>query len=123
MWGSREFRPAKKAVAYVENNPAVLLVGLLLLYVAFRGVKGAAKDAVNAVGGVASGVVVGVGEQFGIPETNKTQCQKDLDAGNMWDASFSCSAPDFARGVVKKVTGKKSAAATEDNPYNLMKVK
>jgi hypothetical protein len=47
------------------------------------------------VGEAASNTVMGIGEVFGIPRTNESQCQSDLVAGNTWDASFSCPAGTF----------------------------
>ena len=49
----------------------------------------------NAAGAAAGGVVLGLGDQIGIPRTNMTQCEKDLAAGRTWDASFSCPAGQF----------------------------
>ncbi len=54
---------------------------------------------VDAVDGVISGAVVGTGKIFGIPETSRTQCQRDIAAGNMWDASFSCPAKEFLQAA------------------------
>lgn len=55
--------------------------------------------AVDLVDGAVSGVVVGIGEQVGIPATNKTQCEIDKAKGDTWAASFSCPASDFLRYV------------------------
>lgn len=57
--------------------------------------QGVAAGAVDAVDGVLSGTVIGLGTLVGIPATNKTQCQKDIANGDMWEASFSCPAKDF----------------------------
>lgn len=54
---------------------------------------------VGAVADVGAGAVIGVGEVVGIPRTNQSQCEKDLAAGRMWDASFSCPAGRFLGGV------------------------
>ncbi|SOD41601.1 hypothetical protein [Nitrosovibrio sp. Nv4] len=51
--------------------------------------------AVEAVDSVLTGTVEATGAIFGIPKTDKTQCQRDIEAGHMWDASFSCPARDF----------------------------
>jgi hypothetical protein len=59
----------------------------------------AGSAAVNAAADFGSGAVIGVGEVFGIPATEKTQCEKDLAEGRFWDASFSCPAKDFVSGV------------------------
>jgi hypothetical protein len=55
--------------------------------------------AVDLVDGAVSGVVIGIGEQVGIPATSKTQCEIDKAAGDTWAASFSCPAKDFLRYV------------------------
>lgn len=59
----------------------------------------AGTAAANAAGDFAAGGVIGVGQIFGIPATEKTECQKALDEGRFWDASFSCPAKDFIGGV------------------------
>lgn len=56
--------------------------------------KGAAA-VVGAVGNAAVGTVKGLGSLVGIPDTNMTQCQRDLAAGDYWNASFSCPAGTF----------------------------
>ena len=73
------------------------LAGIGLIWWATRpGVAGkAAAAAVGAVGDAAVGTVKGIGSLVGVPDTNMTQCQKDLAAGNWWDASFSCPAGDY----------------------------
>lgn len=53
----------------------------------------------DTVGEIGTGAVIGIGKIVGIPETNLTQCERDLAAGNYWDASFSCPASDFLGGV------------------------
>lgn len=59
---------------------------------AFVGIGSAGVDAAN---GVLRGTVESVGLVVGVPRTNQTQCQKDIRAGDMWAASFSCPAKDF----------------------------
>lgn len=67
-----------------------------LAYVVWRGgIKGAAAGAASAAVDAASGVVIGLGQSVGIPATDMTQCERDLAAGNTWDASFSCPAGTF----------------------------
>lgn len=51
--------------------------------------------AVDAANGILRGTVESVGQVVGVPKTNMTQCQKDIRAGDMWAASFSCPAKDF----------------------------
>lgn len=55
--------------------------------------------AVDLISGTASGVVTGAGALVGIPQTNLTQCEQDLAAGNTWAASFNCPAGTFIKGL------------------------
>lgn len=64
---------------------------------------GAGSAAVQAVDSVLQGSVESAGLLVGIPKTNKTQCQKDVEAGRMWDASFSCPAKDFLGAVWDRI--------------------
>lgn len=75
-----------------------------------------AQTAVGWVESAAVGTVKGIGSVFGIPDTNKTQCERDMAAGNWWDASFSCPAGTFISGGVGAVFGSTnvSAAAAAD---------
>lgn len=66
----------------------------------------AAETAVGAVADAGAGAVIGIGEVFGIPETNQDQCTIDLANGDYWAASFSCPAGRF----LKAITG------TDDTP-------
>ena len=92
----------------IEVTPGVLAVGAAaaaLLYViatkkAGQSVAGAAgAAAVGAVADAGAGVVTGIGEIVGIPQTDQTQCQIDLANGDYLAASFSCPAGDFIKGV------------------------
>jgi len=65
----------------------------------------AGRKAAETAGDLASGAVVGAGKLVGIPETDKSQCQRDLDAGRFWEASFSCPAGDFLAGSWRGLTG------------------
>ncbi|WP_300752656.1 hypothetical protein [Janthinobacterium sp.] len=49
----------------------------------------------NAAGAAAGGVVLGLGDQVGLPRTNMTECEKALAEGRTWDASFACPAGKF----------------------------
>lgn len=89
-------------------NPMYLAVGggvaLLALWVYTRGVGGvahaAAAASVDAVNGVLSGTVEGIGSAVGVPVTNADQCAQDRAAGKTWDASFSCPAGTFLKYLV-----------------------
>jgi hypothetical protein len=81
-------------------------VGILILFGPQISKALASKVAEQATGAVidgATGAVIGIGKGVGIPETNITQCQKDLQAGNMWAASFSCPAADFVKGMINRL--------------------
>lgn len=86
------------------------LVGLGLIWWMTRpgAMQNAAASAagaiVNAAQGAVVGTVKGVGQAVGIPDTNMTQCQKDMAAGNWWDASFSCPAGTFIAGGYNAAT-------------------
>ncbi len=87
--------------------------------------KGAAAVA-GAVGDAAVGTVKGVATWFGIPDTNQSQCDKDLAAGRYWDASFSCPAGRFigagydaATGVFNSTALSASEAADARRDYAL----
>lgn len=71
--------------------------------------KGNAAAAGQAVGAAVvdagAGVVVGIGQAVGIPQTSASQCRADLDAGRLWDASFSCPAGDFLGALLDRADG------------------
>lgn len=82
--------------------------------VAKVGVGGAAKAVTAAAGEALSGGVKGIGETVGIPDTDLAQCRADLAAGKMWDASFSCPLPVYAKAVKDKILGGEAV-----NPSNV----
>ncbi|MQY50827.1 hypothetical protein [Rhodocyclus gracilis] len=89
-------------------------MGLLALYLITRWqaasintgdiASGIGKGAIDAAAGAVTGTVIGIGEVVGIPQTNKTQCELDLAAGRLWDASFSCPAGTFLSGAWANLT-------------------
>lgn len=100
-------------MASVENKTliiagSIVAVALVASYLikkasdsltAAGGVAGVASNAagavVDAASGAATGAVVAIGEQFGIPATNLTECEKAMSEGRTWDASFACPMPVF----------------------------
>ena len=74
---------------------ALLAVAGVGLYVAKKGMAGAAAGAVAAVGDAAVGTVQGIGQLVGIPLTDETACEKAKREGRTWDASFACPALDW----------------------------
>lgn len=91
-------------------NPTVLLYGVAAgaaLWFLMRPkdvAQSVARAGVGVVTGAASGVVVGIGEALGIPETNRTQCQIDKANGDKWAASFSCPAGDYLKYIFNGYT-------------------
>lgn len=84
------------------------------------GVAAAAGGAaVDAVTGAATGTVMAIGEQFGIPATSKTQCEIDMANGDTWAASFSCPLPTFAKYVANgfKAPGTMDSTAAKTDTY------
>lgn len=84
----------------LKGQNLVLMAGLgvaaiIALYIAKKGIAGAAAGAVGAVGDAAAGTVLGIGDVFGIPRTNETECERARREGRTWDASFACPAADF----------------------------
>lgn len=79
------------------------LVLVAVVYVWRRGFQGVAADttraAANLAGGAVVGTVKGVGDVIGIPDTDKSKCERALAEGRYWDASFDCPAGDFIKGV------------------------
>lgn len=81
-------------------------VGVGLILFIRKGAAGQlAAGAVGAVADAGAGAVLGVGDVVGIPRTSKSQCDADLAAGRLWDASFSCPAGTFIGGVWDSIIG------------------
>lgn len=75
---------------------AAAIVGLVLVVRNAKTVGTALGGAVvEAADGAVTGTVKTIGEKVGIPDTNVSQCQKDMAAGDSWAASFSCPAKTF----------------------------
>lgn len=74
------------------------LVGIVLFWVS-RNARAVGSAVAETAGEVAVGAVEGLGQVIGIPPTNQTQCQRDIAAGDWWEASFSCPAGDFLGAV------------------------
>lgn len=77
----------------------LILAGLVGMALVVAMPRRAGAAVVSTAGEVAAGTVEGVGEILGVPPTNQTQCQRDLAAGDWWEASFSCPAGDFLSAV------------------------
>lgn len=57
--------------------------------------SGAASVVVDVADGALRGTVEGLGLVIGIPKTDLNKCQRDVQNGDMWEASFSCPAKTF----------------------------
>ena len=82
------------ARAWLVGGAALAIVAVAL-YVARKGVAGAAAGAVGAVADVGAGAVVGIGQVFGLPATDETECARAKREGRTLDASFACPAAEF----------------------------
>lgn len=76
------------------------VVLLAVVYVAIRGTKNAAADVTAGTIDAGAGVVIGIGDAFGIPRTQETACEKAKREGRTWDASFSCPAGAFIKYLI-----------------------
>lgn len=94
---------SKDAQALLWGGAAVLALGAIA-YIWIRGPGGVAKDAGSAAGQVVGGAVVGgvkgISEGLGIPDTNQSQCDQAIAAGNKWDASLYCPASRFLSWIL-----------------------
>lgn len=97
----------------VAITAAVLAVLGLAFWIYKSGVAGVAKTATKGVIDAGAGVVKGVSEAVGIPDTNQDECAKALAEGRYWDASFACPAGSFLKGVFS------SSSASDANPAEL----
>lgn len=86
------------SIARALESDAVL-IGAAIVGIYFLSTKAGqqlvanvAEASVNAAGNAATGAVIGIGKAVGVPATNLDQCQRDIDAGDVWAASFSCPA-------------------------------
>jgi branched-subunit amino acid permease len=78
---------------------AAALVAILVMVKKKGALAGVAQNVGEEVGAalvaVPVGVVLGLGDGFGIPRTDMTECEKAIAEGRTWDASFACPASDF----------------------------
>jgi hypothetical protein len=96
---------------YVVVGGVVALAVVLLLVKKNPAGVGAAVGgaAVDLAGGFVAGASEGIGDVFGVPRTDETECEKAIREGRYWDASFACPAGTFvgaaAGGVTDTVKG------------------
>lgn len=87
-------------VAIALGAVALLVLGLVV-YVALKGARGAARSAVDLAGNTAAGVVVGIGDQVGLPDPSTAEamdkCAAAMADGRTWDASLYCPAGTFLK--------------------------
>lgn len=93
---------------YTLAGVAVALAAVLIL-VKKNGIAGAGvvvgEAAAEAVGGAIAGGAQGIGDWFGIPRTDETECDKAIREGRYWDASFACPAGKFIGAAADGVSG------------------
>lgn len=86
----------------LPKNPYVLAgaaVVAALVYVNWKGAAGTGAAiggaAVDLADGIFGGVVLGLGDTVGVPQTDLTECERAKLDGRTWDASFACPAGNF----------------------------
>ena len=92
MMGIKLSRNEKLAVLGVG---ALLLAPKLTSFLAQRAGASIIDLPVNA----ATGAVVAIGEQVGIPAVNASKCKADILAGDSWNASFDCDMSTYLRYI------------------------
>lgn len=103
----------KKVPAWVWIAGAVGVA----IWVSKKGVAGVAADvtsgAIKGAGDVANGAITGtvkgIGSVFGVPDTDRAQCEACLRNGDDWCASKYCTAAQFYKwqslSIRKKIFG------------------
>lgn len=111
----------------IPLTPVTLIAGAVMLalaYIWLRGMKGVASDVSQFVVSTAEGVVIGVGKTVGIPETDAERCQRHVEAGEWWNASFYCPAGTFlksaAGAVINTQSGETVGYTDEGEPEIIM---
>jgi len=94
-----------------SDTAALVVIGtaaaLGLWWISRKGIGGTAQaigtGAVQAVDGLVSGAVYGIGDMAGIPNTSKPDVQAqgraELASGDYWNASFHLPAGEFLSGI------------------------
>ena len=85
------------------KTPYIIGAGAIAAALLWAKSQGGAQGAGQAIGGavvdmtdgVITGIVTGAGSLVGIPETDKTECERAKASGSTWKASFACPAKDF----------------------------
>lgn len=75
----------------------------LILWLKKKGVADAVAGGVGIVSDAAGGVVMGVGDLFGLPRTSSSDCARLKAEGKLWEASFVCPAGEYVSTVVGTV--------------------
>ncbi|MDD4927553.1 MAG: hypothetical protein PHF58_13755, partial [Methylotenera sp.] len=87
----------KRAYIVFKITQKHILIGAAAIgvYLYFAGLKNVAKNIGKGAVDAAAGLVVGVGQGFGIPETDATMCDISKRNGDVFGASKYCTASDF----------------------------
>lgn len=70
---------------------------------------GAVAGAVGVAADAGAGVVLGVGDVFGVPRTDTSKCAQAKADGDIWGQSLYCTAGEFTSSMWQRAQG----AATE----------
>lgn len=92
----QQFNVPEKWLWIAGGVAALWLLGPTLIPILTR--SGARAAGTIVVEG-ATGIVIGVGEAVGIPETDAAKCEASIAAGDYWDASFYCPAGTFLKAA------------------------
>lgn len=84
-----------KAVNIKPEHLALAVAGIVLAYVALRGVKGAASGVAQGAMNAAGGLVEGLGLGLGIPTTDASKCAQAKRDGSLLGQSLYCEAGPF----------------------------
>lgn len=83
------------------NDEQLLVWGGVAALVVLFGPKLAqaiAQKTVSSAGGIitgtAAGVIEGAGQAVGVPLSDKTKCQQDLENGDTWNTIWDCTPAD-----------------------------
>ena len=66
---------------------------------------GAVAGAVGAAADAGAGVVLGVGDVFGVPRTDTSKCAEARASGDVWGQSLYCTAGEFTSSMWQRAQG------------------
>lgn len=98
-----------------SNAKLIAAAGLGLIAVLFVLQKksllaGAVAGAVGVAADAGAGVVLGVGDVFGLPRTDADKCAQAKATGDLWGQSLYCTAGEFTSSMWQRAQGAASDA-------------